>query len=308
MAKHVWTDVLNRKLIGMYKSNKYSTSEMANVLGVSQPTVYNHLKRLDLSTANLPSRHRAAVKFEFSAAERRKILRLHNEGNYFTDIALALGRTIGPIWRVCKELGLKTSNFKPAILGETFGYLKDIAHAPAQRTYKGHLEGKCIVGCDCGKQKEVFNYNLRSGNTKTCGCKIHLLNPDTPYINVFHRYLSGATSRGLELRLNLAQMKYLIHQKCFYCKTASSNSVRGRIHGRSNKKITLEYMGIDRTDSSDHYYAGNVLPACIMCNRAKSNSSLPDFVAWLNRLGRKLTEREILQEAKRVGKVLQKLG
>jgi DNA-binding CsgD family transcriptional regulator len=309
MAKKIWTDARNQQLIAMYESKKYSTREIATGLGVSQRTIYNRLEPLELSPATLPRRHRAPVKFDFSETERDDILRLHAEGKKNTEIARLLRRTIGPVRRVCAELGLRTSNFKPVIIGEKFGFLKVVGLMPPKKTYKGHNESKCIVECHCGNRKEVFNYNLRSGNTATCGCKLHLLNTETPYLRIFHGYFSGAKSRGLEWELNIAQIKYLVHRQCFYCRTDSSNNLRGRNHqGRSNYRAELAYMGIDRVDSAKGYSPGNVLPACKMCNRAKSNASLPDFVAWLKRLGSNLDEKEILREAVDVGRELEEVG
>jgi hypothetical protein len=67
------------------------------------------------------------------------------------------------------------------------------------------------------------------------------------------------------------------------------------------------YGGIDRIDSEDHYYPGNVLPACRMCNIAKGNASLSDFIAWLRRLGSDLDQRKIIQGAEKLGRILEKL-
>jgi hypothetical protein len=57
-----------------------------------------------------------------------------------------------------------------------------------------------------------------------------------------------------------------------------------------------------------HYTPGNVLPACKMCNRAKSNAFLGNFAAWLKRLGSDLDESKILNEAVRLGDELEKLA
>lgn len=298
MAKKVRTDARNQKLIAMYESKKFSTKEMANTLGVTQRTIYNRLYSMNLSTTCLPRRHRAPVKFDFSVAERKEIVRLHNEGRYFTEIAKALGRTIMPVRRICAELGLKTSNSRRIPVGRKFGYLTVISEAAPKLNYQGHMESRSIVRCHCGKEKPVPNFALLSGNTRTCGCKIHLLNPETPYIRIFHSYMNGAKSRKLEMNLNIAQIKYLVHMRCFYCRAEVSNYMRGRM---------LAYVGIDRVDSSGHYSPGNVLPACKTCNRAKSDSSLSDFVAWLRRLGSILDESKILQGAAELGHILEEL-
>jgi hypothetical protein len=291
----------------MYESKQFSTREMAATLGVTQRTIYNRLGPMNLDTTSLPRRHHAPVKFEFSQAEKTKMLNLHAEGKYFSEIAKALGRTIMPVRRICAELGLQTSNSRRIPVGKKFGYLIVISEAAPKLNYQGHMESRSRVRCHCGEEKIVSNFNLLDGNTRTCGCKLHLVNPDTPYIRIFHSYLAGAKRRKFEMKLSIAQFRHLVHMRCFYCDAEFSNYQKGRKHGRSDNKIGLAYLGIDRVDSAKHYYPGNVLPACKMCNLAKSNASLSDFVAWLRRLGSDLDEQKILQGAAKLGLVLQQI-
>src|SRR5260370_22340806 len=123
---------------------------MADQLGVSQPTVYKHLRRLGFNTAALPRRYRAAKKFEFSKKEKLRIIQLAQEGKKITEIALELRKTLGPTRRVFSELGLRTSNFKAVVIGKVFGYLEVVGHAEPLKTYKGHFESRCLVKCHCG--------------------------------------------------------------------------------------------------------------------------------------------------------------
>lgn len=44
------------------------------------------------------------------------------------------------------------------------------------------------------------------------------------------------------------------------------------------------YNGIDRVDPSGGYTLDNVTPACIICNRAKSDMTIVEFTAWVKRL------------------------
>jgi len=81
VAKKIWSPARDRRLLRMYESGKFSTSEMAEKLEASIPTVYNHLRRMGLKTTVLPRRHRAAVKFEFSNSEKRQIIELAREGH-----------------------------------------------------------------------------------------------------------------------------------------------------------------------------------------------------------------------------------
>lgn len=44
------------------------------------------------------------------------------------------------------------------------------------------------------------------------------------------------------------------------------------------------YNGLDRVDPSRGYATDNVVPACIVCNRAKADMSREEFHAWVGRV------------------------
>jgi len=304
MAKKVWTNRHARQFDEMFESKQFSTREMAAKLGVTQRTIYNRLEALNLRPTDLPRRHRAPKKFEFSEAEKRTIVRLAQEGEKVTQILVklnqehGLNRTLEPLRRTFRELGLESSPFKPVKIGAKFGYLEVVRLANPRKNKNGSQGSQCVVRCHCGEEKTVSNFNLRTGNTKSCGCKLHLHNPDTPYIRIFHAYCFGAKSRKFEMKLSIRQIRHIVHMQCFYCHGDLSNY---------DKASKFRYMGIDRVDSAMHYTPGNVLPACKMCNFAKSNASLANFVTWLRRLGSGLNEIEILHEAARLGDELENL-
>jgi hypothetical protein len=52
------------------------------------------------------------------------------------------------------------------ITGKRFGRL--IVLGPGGRVKKGRVIWLCE--CDCGKTRRVYGYNLRTGNTQSCGC------------------------------------------------------------------------------------------------------------------------------------------
>ncbi len=106
------------EILRLYNTRQYSTSEIADQLGVSQPTVYNQLKRLRLGTSELPRRYRAPYKAEFTEVEKQEIIQLHGEGKFVTEIAVALEKTIGPVRRAFRELALEASTQKRLAVGE----------------------------------------------------------------------------------------------------------------------------------------------------------------------------------------------
>jgi transposase len=293
MAKSIWSPAQNRKLLGMYKSGTLSTSEMADKLEVSIPTVYNHLRRLGLKTTSLPRRYRAAIKFEFSATEKRRIVQLAREGHKVSQIALQIKRTTGPTRRVFRELGLTSSVAKPLTAGQRFGALTVLGAARPQLTYKGHHESRSLVICDCGKKKTLFNYLLRTRNSTSCGCRIQQRKPEAVWIRLRCQIESGARVRGLEMSLTIEQLKYLCSLPCSYCKSPAMNKMKGRRGGRSTAETVQHYSGVDRVDSTKGYIPGNVIPCCRICNRAKSNLDLEQFIEWLVNFGSALTAADI---------------
>jgi transposase len=307
MAAKVWSLEKTEHLLRMFHSKEYSTREMARELRVTQRTVYNHLQCLGLATDSLPRRHRAPFKIKLSDKEENEIIQLYQRGAYVTEIALKLNRPIAPVRRVFKELGLTTSNFRSTKPGQRFGSLEVIEPIAPRKTYKGHLEARSRVICDCGREKEVFNHDLRSGNSKSCGCRIQARKAEAPYVRIFSAYRSNAKDRKMVWELSLIQMMHLISLPCAYCKSLTSNVLRGRRSGISTRVKILEYMGIDRVDSSIGYVLGNVLPACKSCNLGKSSQSLKLFSEWVGRFGCGMSEDNILAAATELGRTLRSL-
>lgn len=52
------------------------------------------------------------------------------------------------------------------LVGQRFGRLTVLSRE--QRNLRGRLQWVCI--CDCGRKVVILEYNLRDGNSKSCGC------------------------------------------------------------------------------------------------------------------------------------------
>lgn len=140
--------------------------------------------------------------------------------------------------------------------------------------------------CSCGNVRVVHTGNLRSGNTRSCGCygrdarkqrRVSLHHSDVTAVIL--GYKRHAKSRGFAWELSREDVERLIFRDCVYCGSPPSNVKVGK-----NTLEPLRYSGIDRVDSSLGYVAGNVVPCCRVCNNAKSNLSLAEFRAWVQRL------------------------
>ena len=98
-----------------------------------------------------------------SDLERKKIKRLYNKGLSILNISYELNRNKNTIKKYVKEMGLVKE--KPDLIGQVFGKLTVI-----ELDQESSGRRKWICKCSCGNTVSVREYNLKSGNTKSCGC------------------------------------------------------------------------------------------------------------------------------------------
>ena len=98
-----------------------------------------------------------------SDLEKRKIKRLYNKGLSILNISYELNRNKNTIKKYVKEMGLVREN--PDLIGQVFGKLTVI-----ELDQESSGRRKWICKCSCGNTVSVREYNLKSGNTKSCGC------------------------------------------------------------------------------------------------------------------------------------------
>lgn len=100
-----------------------------------------------------------------SDIEKRKIKRLHSEGYSILAISNELNRSDWTIRKYIKEMGLTKEPKIVDLTGERYGKLAvlELDHVEKSKRY-----WKCQ--CECGNTVSVREYNLKSGNTKSCGC------------------------------------------------------------------------------------------------------------------------------------------
>ena len=141
--------------------------------------------------------------------------------------------------------------------------------------------------CDCGTKKIVHGSAVVSGNTKSCGCfgtnerKARRISPNHSDITaIILGYKRHAIDRGFMWNLTRQEVEIIINSNCYYCGVEPSNTKKTK----NSLGEGLKYNGIDRIDSSKNYEKINVVPACKICNYAKSNLSLQQFKEWAKRL------------------------
>lgn len=188
--------------------------------------------------------------------------------------------------------------------GDRFGNLVVLVDA-----FACALKGRkriTLCRCDCGTELIVRAHNLTSGNSNSCfraGCPTRLAVmkkmaeanrgrvPEHKYAEpgfqarnyIFLNYRSKAKQRGRTWDLDFEQFCSLTQSACAYCGEPPSNSTRDR-----NGPGVFTYNGLDRVDPARGYTPDNVVPACIVCNRAKSDMSRDDFLAWVGRVASRM--------------------
>lgn len=171
------------------------------------------------------------------------------------------------------------------IAGQRFGRLLVVERAPNQR---GPVHWLCR--CDCGNETVVASVNIRTGNTRSCGC-LHaesarkngrttmLTNGEAAFRALLGHYKRNARNRGIEFKLSREEFKALTQQDCYYCGSMPQSIMRGATYSGD-----YVYNGVDRIDNALGYIPDNCVPCCKFCNLAKAGGMHEEFTAYLDRV------------------------
>ena len=97
---------------------------------------------------------------------------------------------------------------------------------------------------------------------------------------MLRNYRRHAQCRGLAWVLTGKDFDRLTAQDCHYCGQSPASVSRSGLYDGG----VFTYNGIDRVDNTLGYIAGNVVPCCKICNNAKKDLPLEEFMAWIARL------------------------
>jgi len=178
------------------------------------------------------------------------------------------------------------------IENKVFGRLRVIKfdHVENQSSY-------WLCECTCGNNIVIKGKKLTIGHTKSCGClqtemrkkpkafgrKILMDYSDYVTGLVYSHYRTSAKKNNRDFDLSKDQLKKIIFSPCYYCGTEGSNYYDQ--HQRQRKQYEFcRYNGIDRVDNNKGYNIENVVACCNICNRAKREISIDDYIKWINKL------------------------
>ena len=170
-------------------------------------------------------------------------------------------------------------NLKQGIEGNRYGNLVVLEFVG---TIKKIGIWKCK--CDCGNTKNIRYRDLRSGNTKTCGCGKRRINSDSQnwkgYLelpsSVFCVIRKNAKCRNLIIDIDMKYIWELYENQNRKCALSGVDIV-------FSKKVTERYRttaSLDRIDSSKGYIKGNVQWLHKDVNKMKMEFNQDSFIKY----------------------------
>jgi len=204
-----------------------------------------------------------------------------------------------------EKLSQRSKRLVKDIAGERFGRLvvqhRDYVAQESRKSKSAYW----VCKCDCGVMKTIQGSSmLKNNGTRSCGClakelsgkRGRLLNTkprgEASFNSLFYHYKHRAKKYGRSFSLTKTQFRKLIKGNCLYCGAPPNNVVKNRCNTGD-----LVYSGIDRIDAAKGYEPDNCVSCCHVCNRAKSDLSVQEFVEWIKRVGDATTDKTFAKRA-----------
>ena len=152
----------DEEFIKNYKELK-SSRKMAELYGCSKNPILKHAKDIgfDINSVQTP---------KLSEEDKKRIISLYNEKTS-TELAAEYNVSRGMITKLWYDAGLKGKEVirtpKYDLTNQRFTRLVAL-YPTEERDASGNIKWMCQ--CDCGKQKTISAYDLKSEKIKSCGC------------------------------------------------------------------------------------------------------------------------------------------
>lgn len=172
----------------------------------------------------------------------------------------------------------KESHLFNDLTGQKFGNLTPIeftTHTTAggRSVYRWKCRCNCGSICFIRSAELTHNYrtDCRSCSKKRQARKTILPNNESTRNRVYRNYKRHAKQKRLIFQLTQSEFESILQKPCQYCGSLPKTYADG--YSRN---------GVDRIDSTVGYTIGNVVPCCEMCNRAKLDNTVEEFVKWVD--------------------------
>lgn len=108
--------------------------------------------------------------------------------------------------------------------------------------------------------------------------KQYLEDGEATFNSIYCEYKCRSKRKGIEFSITREAFKLYTKSNCEYCNTPPYKTQKKR------RCTPYTYNGLDRIDNSLGYVEGNVITCCEICNKAKRDLSLEEFIRWVQRL------------------------
>lgn len=140
-------------------------------------------------------------------------------------------------------------------IGKVYSGLTVISSLPSKSR-----KARWLCRCSCGERVEVSGDSLRQGKVTSCGCLYRHVQDFVKKRPRYCDYERNARRRNREFTLSEDEFIRITDLPCAYCGEDGPN-------------------GVDRSDNSLGYVAGNAAPCCTVCNRMKLTLTPEQFRA-----------------------------
>lgn len=177
--------------------------------------------------------------------------------------------------------------------GKTFGLLTVIRKSHIINEGTRSAKTYWLCQCSCGKTHTVNGRSLRDGSSRSCGC--YFMNyrkvEDPKMVSAYavynhpRQYGKSIVMKYSEADISFEKFLELSQKPCHYCGSPPFNRVNKIPKGRKNyDDYWFTYNGLDRIDSSKKHTIDNCVPCCFVCNTAKGNMTVSNFLQWVEKV------------------------
>ena len=173
------------------------------------------------------------------------------------------------------------------LIGTKFNELTVISfpgHLVRKEKGKEYKKAAALVRCSCGVEFITDFQLVKHNKTLSCGHINRLYHID-PYAcsvrALYTRYKSRARKDKKDFHLTQDEFRSLITKPCAYCGTPPLQQ-----HKKCHCKKSILHNGLDRVDSKQGYIQNNVVSCCWICNRAKLDMPVQEFIEYIIRLAK----------------------
>lgn len=192
------------------------------------------------------------------------------------------------IWKWLEENNITRRNriyTREDLSKSKFGYLQPIKYCHWSEYNTPKSKTMWLCKCDCGNERLVDSYDLRTNNIVSCGCKngIALYNGVGNLSGTYyHTLVRGAKIRNLEFGVSKEFLWDLYIQQNGECALSGI-----KIELLKSYQPSKQTASLDRIDSTKGYIKGNVQWVYKDVNMMKGNRNEEYFIDLCKKIARK---------------------